>query len=145
LAGGAVGGVYYSTDNGATWTTVPNTDMPIGALVSSVLYHNGYLYAGHNTGLARQQLAIASSTEAMEQSKLSIFPNPSRGLVNISWPGAEQLQAEVYNLNGQRVLQADLNTQDARLDARQLAKGVYVLRVTNPQNQQMQQQRLVIQ
>lgn len=145
LAGGAVGGVYYSTDNGATWTTVPNTDMPFGALVSSVFYHNGYLYAGHNTGLARQQIAIASSTSEMSQPQLKLYPNPSQGLVHLSWPGAEELQVEIYNLSGQRVFETKRQGEESPIDARSLAKGVYLLRASNPQSQQILHQRLIIQ
>ncbi len=145
LAGGAAGGVYYSTNNGSSWTTVPNTDMPFGALVSSVLYHNGYLYAGHNTGMARQQIAIASSTSEMNQPQLKLYPNPSQGMVHLSWPGAEELQVEIYNLSGQRVYETKLQGEESQIDAQALAKGVYLLRVSNPQSQQIQHQRLVIQ
>lgn len=145
LAGGAVGGVYYSTDNGLTWTSVPNTDLPPGALVNSVLYHNGYLYAGHNLGMARQSLSIASSTSTNKINPVQLFPNPSNEWVQVSWPGAEALEIAIYDLKGQCILRQDVHGDNHPIDARTFAHGLYLVRLTNLQSKEMYQRKLLVQ
>jgi len=69
--------------------------------------------------------------------KLSIFPNPSDGLVRIKMnDGAKLQKISVYTLSGQVVYQESLNgsVNQKSLDLKQLPKGVYFIEALTDHN-----------
>jgi hypothetical protein len=60
-----------------------------------------------------------------EYREISLYPNPSRGLVFIKGYNEEGLTVEVYNSLGNRVLHTSLNASNGVVDLRELAAGVY--------------------
>jgi len=72
--------------------------------------------------LTRTDLSIDSHAEK----ELTIYPNPTNGMVNIE--GANVAQVQVYNLLGQK-LRTFSNTN--RINVGDLPKGVYLLRITD--------------
>jgi hypothetical protein len=75
-------------------------------------------------------VGIENLVEVSEQ--INVFPNPSKGLVNIQLPADHKIeQIEVYAVNGKKVLSTAVTDQSNRLEIN-LAdnkKGVYFLRL----------------
>ena len=59
---------------------------------------------------------------------ISIYPNPSNGLVHIS-AGSENGQVQVYNLIGQSIAEATLMSGNATLNLKVFGTGVYLVKV----------------
>jgi len=67
------------------------------------------------------------ATTAFQSSKLQYFPNPVNDVLNISY--SENIQSvNVYNMLGQQVLTAKVDTKDAKIDVSSLATGNYVVK-----------------
>jgi hypothetical protein len=64
----------------------------------------------------------------MEVLKTLVFPNPSNDVVYINLPEFTR-KVEVYNINGELVQQLVPQKQVAEINAKELAKGVYVVKI----------------
>ena len=70
---------------------------------------------------------LISITDLKEQEeKLNIYPNPTKGLVNIESAGTMQIM--VSNMLGQKVLEAEAEG-NCSIDLSRFGQGIYLLRV----------------
>ncbi|MBO4614719.1 MAG: T9SS type A sorting domain-containing protein [Bacteroidales bacterium] len=69
---------------------------------------------------------------AEENVETSIFPNPSDGLFSISASNIESI--EVYDITGKLVMQQQVNADNATIDLRNNAKGIYTLKTYTGNN-----------
>jgi len=84
------------------------------------------------------EIEFAVGIEELTETGISLWPNPSSGLINIQVGdlSGEQLNAEVLDVTGRIVwsralTQADLTAGQAVLDLNHLAKGDYVLKISD--------------
>ncbi|KAA9333617.1 T9SS type A sorting domain-containing protein [Adhaeribacter soli] len=63
------------------------------------------------------------------QAKLSVFPNPSAGIFNVSLAQGKALELEVTDLSGKVVMKQSTKANNGRLDLSKAAKGIYLLKV----------------
>lgn len=76
------------------------------------------------------------SVEDNVMSKFSLYPNPSRGFIQLTLDRFEHL--EIYDLNGRLVKEFDgAYTKNDRLDISDLSSGMYMVRVKGDNNQMM--------
>jgi hypothetical protein len=61
---------------------------------------------------------------------IELFPNPSKGLVNITVDGYSNLTVEVFNLLGEQVLPIRTLNGTMQLDLTGMANGTYLVKVT---------------
>ena len=74
---------------------------------------------------------------------IKVSPNPTNAWLNINSP-TPITQYALYDLTGRKVLTANnLNTQQTRIDLSTLPNGLYVLQLTDV-NQQTSQQKVVL-
>ncbi|MGD0710974.1 MAG: T9SS type A sorting domain-containing protein, partial [Bacteroidales bacterium] len=71
--------------------------------------------------------------EYSKNTSISVFPNPTTGMINIVVNGIEGIAVmNIYSLQGQEVLNKELiGNVKTELDLSTLAKGVYFIRITN--------------
>ncbi len=109
---------------------------------TSVLYKNyDYVGAGSNnvySSTIRPALKIGKGEISDLSSKpslsvLTLYPNPTSGLVNLILPGSEHLtQIQIYSVGG--VLMRTIHGNHTSIDLTGLKPGLYLLRITG-QNQ----------
>jgi len=72
-------------------------------------------------------------TEELANKLVSVYPNPSAGIVNVDLESSENVQLEVSDINGKVVFAKELGTvvgnTNEQIDLTNLASGVYTLRV----------------
>ena len=88
-----------------------------------------------------------STQSIVGEERVSVYPNPVKDFLNIDFDDNEynQIKVTVYNLAGQQQGLPELfNQSPAELDARQLAKGTYVLKVQDDSSRLISSQRIVI-
>ncbi|WP_075603495.1 T9SS type A sorting domain-containing protein [Saccharicrinis aurantiacus] len=105
--------VTVSADGYHTYTTVLDVDENVGN--DNVFY------------LER----IATSLEEINELTISVYPNPTTGLVNIS---TEVEKVEVYNVSGSLVKVVN-GPALTGFDISDLSNGLYVLKVTDSNNE----------
>lgn len=77
---------------------------------------------------------VLSVDELVLDRAISIFPNPSNGLINVKNSGIELLDAIVTNINGRTITTFDLDSsrEDFQLDISSLvSSGIYFLKLTS--------------
>ena len=62
---------------------------------------------------------------------IDIYPNPTSILVNVFIDKFENSQIQIVNLNGQIVLEQQINDQNTLLNVSTYNKGVYIIRIIN--------------
>jgi hypothetical protein len=72
-------------------------------------------------------LAIVRIKELFQNGKISVFPSPTKGLLQISADQPLQL-VQVYNLLGELMLEKVITSKDIDLDFSKLSEGVYLIK-----------------
>lgn len=68
--------------------------------------------------------------------KLKIYPNPATDKLNIVTNALQnEGTIDVFNLNGQKLLGLKLNSSNTEVDTTSLIKGIYIVKVTNNNEQ----------
>ena len=70
------------------------------------------------------------NTTSFDESNLSLYPNPTSGIVNISYD-KEISNVSVYNLLGQNVLNQEGKGLEIQLDLSTLASATYFVKITS--------------
>ena len=103
-----------------------------GQLSSALQLSNRYLFSesySKELGIGEIQLAFETSP-ATKPREFMIYPNPTKGIVNISFsnPKQESLQLSLYNLTGQLVKEwTSITGTASQLDLNQELSGTYLL------------------
>ena len=63
----------------------------------------------------------------MAENEVAIYPNPTSGIINIK---AENISSvSVFNLVGQKIYDANVNTDQISLDMSVFGQGLYLVRI----------------
>jgi hypothetical protein len=118
------GGIFVTSDNGATWTT-DNTGLgQFDVVIKSFAKNSTDMWVGAYSTVYRKPLASTSITEAGNKVSFIIYPNPSNGLFKIE--SSENIMAvTIYNIIGKLVHHEVNLTAKATLDLTHLSNGVY--------------------
>lgn len=126
--------VYASTNDGTSWIEVTDNlsdvlidDRPYGVPASQLVITDEEIYVAGESGIWSRPLDEITAVPTIAQSsQVSLFPNPTNGLVTVQ---AEGLQAvAVYNVLGELVLEADVihaNQQELNLSG--MPRGIYTV------------------
>ena len=106
-----------------TLATGPNSEETV---LDPATNRNGLFSVGGS--LWTGTLATASVSKNNLNANISVYPNPTNSLVNISVAnGTEIAQVKLSNLTGATVY---ANTSSKAIDVSSLAKGIYILQIT---------------
>lgn len=65
--------------------------------------------------------------------RLTVYPNPTRGIIFFKSLDAEINKLTIYTMNGNRIFAATLSQSVASLDLSFLQQGIYILKINNTQ------------
>lgn len=82
---------------------------------------------------------IGFGFEEMNQTAISIYPNPFKDQLNINIALEGIAQVELVNVLGATVYSQEFNTANISINAKNLENGVYILVVRNAAQQYTQQ------
>ena len=76
-----------------------------------------------------------SVDETMDQPQfVHVYPNPSKGILHLSFQSSGTSQVQIFNVTGQLVRSAEITSQTATLDVSDLQRGVYMLKTVQNNN-----------
>ncbi|MBB4805618.1 Zn-dependent metalloprotease [Chryseobacterium defluvii] len=81
--------------------------------------NSGYILPAYNCQL--------SVTEASEKEVIAIYPNPASDVINVSMKISGEEKAEIYNMEGRKVLETTIGKGKNTIDVSNLPTGDYVL------------------
>jgi hypothetical protein len=129
-------GTATITANGAStyiWnTTAITTAIAVSPSVTTVYTVTGTDANGcvNSTPFTQSVSACTSVPQSgVGSSELLVYPNPTSGVITVK--GEKGLHVTVYNIIGELILTAELNTDTVDLDLSDQANGIYFIRIRN--------------
>jgi len=131
-------GVYYYTDESGAWTLYSNLLPNVVISELEIHYSTRKLYAAtFGRGIWMADLIQGTSgTEPVGfvSSKMSVFPNPTNGLVNLEIDGIQTSEAriEIISITGERVYEETVAVGNGMIRKQlhpELTPGLYFIRV----------------
>ncbi len=98
---------------------------------------------GSDLYIARYGVNTTSIAEASNNKTMQVYPNPSNGLVTLSFNDAAEYQVKIYDVRGVCVVNESITTLKTQLDLSNLSNGVYFLNANGADKNF--QQKLIIQ
>ena len=122
----------FASGTGANGS-IYSTDIQIDGKIIIGGFFTGYKGIGRNR-IARIHNSDVLSTNNFEfLSSLKIYPNPSTGIYNIVIDGNTTIEA--YDFVGKQILHKKIISGTSQLDISNYNSGIYLLKVTNENNQ----------
>jgi uncharacterized protein YjdB len=87
--------------------------------------------------IGEQKTDTTSSISDDASKQVVIFPNPAKSIINLSFTGfsaSEYVDVSIFDFNGQLVFEGKSSNVNSMVINKQLADGVYVLKVADNQN-----------
>ncbi len=140
-----LGGIIMkTTDGGETWAqeTIGNTEEM--AAVHFPSSNIGYA-VGANGAMIKKSIQIGIGEQDSDKAVLSVYPNPSTGVITINPEMAEgQIQIEVLEILGRTVRSTSISgSTNTSIDLSGLEKGHYLIRVSDS-NQTISRGRVLL-
>lgn len=129
------GGYYAAVElfggEGQHIRVVNDLTVPQPALASVIYIPGDQVYTNGNASAVRLVVDPALSiNDVASLQGVSLFPNPSNGIVNVTTSTADRHLVEVFNVLGSNVLTTSLNG-NGTIDLSGNAPGIYSVRVSN--------------
>ena len=136
-----------STANGASWTTVAHNIEISGE--NATLLHLGRetlktnLSDLYEKNITLNIVNVPVVAETYDMQNISIFPNPTNDVLNITSPETIS-EIEIVNVMGQVVKRIEVNADNAVCDVEDLKAGVYIVRIREKNTESVVSQRKFI-
>jgi photosystem II stability/assembly factor-like uncharacterized protein len=132
-------GSSYSTNGGTTWTDYDNgfQRTALAFFSPTVGYAGGFNMDATTGGIFKFAGTVINGISNKEFSKnVSVFPNPSKGLVNVevSKANGSNIAINIFDTMGRVVYTKSSALSATQLDLNNLANGVYMMQVQTGEN-----------
>ena len=119
----------FSSGNTFDVRIVDDATVPQPAWQSSIYYPNDQVYSNGNAFAIQLMLGANTSVSETVLEDVSIYPNPSNGVINIK-TSSDLLNVNVFDISGKIVHSTTLNG-NLSIDLSQLEKGSYIIELRN--------------
>ncbi|HKC68893.1 MAG TPA: T9SS type A sorting domain-containing protein [Bacteroidia bacterium] len=135
-----------------SWTPSGSLNMNTGnSVISTPSVTTVYIVTGYDGSTCKTSTSLtvtvntcAGIESVSNNADISVYPNPSTGLVTISMPSVnETTTLYITDMIGKEVFKSTVKNANMSLDLTNLQKGLYMLTIYNGKNKQVQ--KLVIQ
>lgn len=127
----------WDSNSGVLFMTAFNVDSDSGELRIVDTSTGSSTFLGFPGGVGDQiawvsiQNESTLSTEDFNSLSLTVYPNPSKGFLNIQ--GDRLIQTiDIYDVNGRLIQEAEINNTTTTLDIQNLKEGIYFVNITVP-------------
>ena len=103
--------------------------------VQSLPNHDGLFTGNGLSAINEMKAASTGLTNLLNDQSVMIFPNPATSAVNIIITGKipNETHAGLYNLQGQKLVNIDIQQQQTQVDISNLQQGIYLIKGENEQ------------
>ena len=152
---GTMGANWYNSDRtqatagndcyncpGAQWTgtdlTLKTYSYPLNSLgapsnvIFRIVFHSDESVNQKGVNVDDFVITGVLANESFEMSNISVYPNPSNGLVTITYGTFEPTQIQVYDISGKLILTKEsLNVSETNLDLSSASQGIYFIKISS--------------
>lgn len=105
-----------------------NYGLPANTDVTSLATNSSYVFAGtDSSGVWRLSLSTVGIKEIHNIGNIAIYPNPAINIITIK--ALQKSTIDIINIQGQTILQQQIQQGKTDINISGLAKGVYILRL----------------
>ncbi|OYU97494.1 MAG: hypothetical protein CFE21_04160 [Bacteroidetes bacterium B1(2017)] len=127
---------YYTNGTGRSTTNSINIKWTLqGAVQLALLETNGGGCKG-DTSYKNIYVKLPTSEEEVFGSDLTIYPNPSEGVLTIETGSSENFHVKITSLSGQ-IIYSDKGSNQLVIDLNTELAGIYILQITTEQGQSL--------
>ena len=110
----------------------PKANMPF----SSQIKNTAYIYFDYNAPIVTNTTinhftTPASINENFINKTVSVYPNPTTGVVSIQLNSTEKHNLQILDMTGNIVVQQIIENGNALIDVNNLSNGIYTIKVSN--------------
>ena len=127
---------------GAQWTgtdlTLKTYSYPLNSLgapsnvIFRIVFHSDESVNQKGVNVDDFVITGVLANESFEMSNISVYPNPSNGLVTITYGTFEPTQIQVYDISGKLILTKEsLNVSETNLDLSSASQGIYFIKISS--------------
>ena len=140
---GCSSGSYYSLDHGATWIDY-NSGFTSSYYIQSYIGVGSDLFCGTNTdGIWKRNISELLGIKNDLEISIHVYPNPSNGKFTFFQNKVKNVDIKIYTSVGRLIYKTNSQDRQIYIDLSEEAKGVYIVRITDDNNQVINK-RLVI-
>jgi hypothetical protein len=136
--------VRYREVGAISWNVLPRTNLntqPITGLLNDrdyqvsvrVLCVSRNVWSTYSTPMTFRAGVMREASQALSviSPELTLFPNPNKGIFNlrIGNYNGQSAEAEIFDLNGKRIHQLGIHSEETTIQLHDVPAGVYVLRI----------------
>jgi hypothetical protein len=120
---GSAGASFESPNGSLSWT--------IGEVITRTYQNQNFLTQGFHQPAS----IVVTGVQIHEDESLVVYPNPVRDVLHVQTSQTAQYHIELYNLQGQRLIDQEVFANEVRREHRmnvlEIPVALYILRVTN--------------
>ena len=133
----------YSNNNASDIYILDDETVPQPGSASMIFIPGDAVYSNGTAAGIRMKLGNGQGFDIEEASLngVSVYPNPSTGLININFEDNDNYDIEVTNIIGEIILLDKVNS-NTNIDLRNFDKGTYLIKVSNSKSSKTE--RIVI-
>jgi hypothetical protein len=132
-----------NTGNG----TIIENGIKVHYSIGQVFFKNYQFTNGEvNEGIQQPLIIIPGSIDKISpfQNTISIFPNPASTSIRIkNTSGVKNVKVQIFNLNGQNVLERQLFSEESSIDVANLTPSQYSIIISDYQNEIINHYKLI--
>jgi photosystem II stability/assembly factor-like uncharacterized protein len=126
--------LLHTTNGGANWTTITLTTTSFG-LIDVLFLPSGKGWAVGSQGRIYTYNSTPSSVEPILPKYISVYPNPTEGLINLKMTEVDNCQLNVYDMLGKNMYSLSTNETQVQIDMTSWPAGHYKLIILNEKGQ----------
>jgi len=125
--------IYDLTTNTWSLDAIPSATATVHRAAASTgdqLIISGGIWGSYYSNAEIYSCQINPGIETIPENILTIYPNPSTGLITISLPvNSPQSHLSIQNSVGQEILQQTISNSKVQINIRNMPSGIYVVKV----------------
>lgn len=117
-----------------TYTYPLNTLSSYDNVIFRFVFHSDQSVTDLGVNIDDFVISGTLSSENFELNNVFIYPNPSKGIFNISLGNIQPTEIEVYDLTGKKVYakkELQISNYEAKIDLSNLTQGIYFVKIIN--------------
>lgn len=127
----------FDASNNTTITTLTDSSASAnnGTLTNFALTGTTSNWLSGSTIVTGTNCAVLSSSSFDVASNVNLYPNPTKGSVNIDLNNLTNVSVSVYDLNGRSILNQELSVNENSIDISNLQSGMYLFKIKSQEGE----------
>ncbi|MCP4178434.1 MAG: T9SS type A sorting domain-containing protein, partial [bacterium] len=119
-------GISNITNNLNSLLTVDGEEIPVGSttIVWTIEDNSG------NKNTCNFEIQVNASEEKLIQNRISISPNPTKGILKINSDNENIKHVNISDLSGKIIIESNVINKNETIDLSKLKEGIYILKIT---------------